>query len=1031
MPIPISQTLQLAGQQEVTPWQLPFEELAYGLSKKQENFDTKSEQIELLNTLIPDAGVFSQEARQGLLDDYNYQIESLSEELYTNGNISKGKITALAKAIAEDERLGVIKDDVTNWTPLFVELKAKGALENGVHDVYDETGRPKQALTKEQLPFFYLKNQDYLGITAEWLDKTIKPLISEEISANNLAFKKDPITGNVLLYDESTGTYSKDRTTERIYGLLTNPSISGGMAPALSKWESNTDEVAYFKALFKQNTGRDATYEDYLNEVIEPAAELIGYKETKESEEIKIVDTGGGGGGTGDTEPDADLWNTITVKEGVFEQEKEIVNVIEEKVGKDFEDLKLEDLYVITNKVKDSYDEHIFEVGEMAGKETENYIKNMPAELAPIANEMQLGIEVDDLGIAQASFLPFEDTGLDEQYRDNYNKVAAGYRNMVNESTVFNNLNKISLDYKNSYDLLYNFQNAMFERFGLDMEEVERQKANTTYEMRYDKVKKERGLFEKIGSWGAVPDFWEAFIDAKSKTSNFDSNLIYDYYADYIAEEYLQKDPEITKEYNDFVQNYVEREYIELSYNSEEWQSFKEEMLNPRTYNNDAFVFNSLLLTDNATNTSIKNLNNNIITQINTELNRLVDFSAIKLVSTDMPLTSNQNEYLADIISNVSATMQTEGKDVTLKTNINGVDQPLMWNIRKDLTRGWMLDLKIPNLPLSTDDFSNEYKMLKGGVGKESPSLNWIEIPMSEEMVNKIIYNPDYGLTTQVKANEIERFRQVSSDLSQKGYATTSLFKEDNRYNPDNSKNDINIIWSRDKENSLVGTFKIGEGQPIKVSLASEKDVALLESSLQTIVRNPVALHQNKDLIIETLRQDLNGKLSTQGVDTNIFLSDLVSNLISYTPIDMNTDQTKTYLQGMFSNSVPITEVISNPNLRLKNDADLRIDPKVAPQFNSIMGQVLFNLEGMGALKNGNYIEITDALRSLEELESLSNNPNTEASPNSSHLYGRGVDFVIRDSQGNKNVTLMKKIAEELGLYDHGQGDMYHIHLNL
>ena len=145
----------------------------------------------------------------------------------------------------------------------------------------------------------------------------------------------------------------------------------------------------------------------------------------------------------------------------------------------------------------------------------------------------------------------------------------------------------------------------------------------------------------------------------------------------------------------------------------------------------------------------------------------------------------------------------------------------------------------------------------------------------------------------------------------------------------------------------------------------------------------------------------------------------------------MNTDQTKTYLQGMFSNSVPITEVISNPNLRLKDDADLRIDPKYAPQFNNIMSQVLFNLEGMGALKNGNYIEITDALRSLEELESLSNNPNTEASPNSSHLYGRGVDFVIRDSQGNKNVTLMKKIAEELGLYDHGQGDMYHIHLNL
>ena len=39
MPIPISQNLQLAGQQEVTPWQLPFDELARGLKQKQNTQD--------------------------------------------------------------------------------------------------------------------------------------------------------------------------------------------------------------------------------------------------------------------------------------------------------------------------------------------------------------------------------------------------------------------------------------------------------------------------------------------------------------------------------------------------------------------------------------------------------------------------------------------------------------------------------------------------------------------------------------------------------------------------------------------------------------------------------------------------------------------------------------------------------------------------------------------------------------------------------------------------------------------------------
>ena len=77
MPIPISQTLQLAGQQEVTPWQLPFEELAAGLEKKQQNFDAKSEAVSLLDSLIPESGVFTVEAKQGLLDD----IDSRHQEL--------------------------------------------------------------------------------------------------------------------------------------------------------------------------------------------------------------------------------------------------------------------------------------------------------------------------------------------------------------------------------------------------------------------------------------------------------------------------------------------------------------------------------------------------------------------------------------------------------------------------------------------------------------------------------------------------------------------------------------------------------------------------------------------------------------------------------------------------------------------------------------------------------------------------------------------------------------------------------------
>lgn len=80
MPIPISQTLQLAGQQEVTPWQLPFDELARGLQQKQNTQDAAIKDIETQKDLAAKLNSLPQDRREaiGLIDNIYTQSNALS-----------------------------------------------------------------------------------------------------------------------------------------------------------------------------------------------------------------------------------------------------------------------------------------------------------------------------------------------------------------------------------------------------------------------------------------------------------------------------------------------------------------------------------------------------------------------------------------------------------------------------------------------------------------------------------------------------------------------------------------------------------------------------------------------------------------------------------------------------------------------------------------------------------------------------------------------------------------------------------------
>lgn len=1060
MPIPISQTLQLAGQQEVTPWQLPFEELAAGLEKKQKNFDDKSEAVSLLDSLIPESGVFTVEAKQGLLDDYNPKIQELQDELYATGNVSKGKITALTSAIMQDERVAAINEDVKVWTPFYQEKKKTGKLDQGVHNFYDENGMPRQAFSKTELDYQFLDYVPYMENTSEFLDKYVRANITSILEDSEIKYRTNTLTGKIEVYDEQTKTYSEDRTYERIMDVVVN-TVDGRYSMGQSLWNSNNDDVLFYKAQFLDKYGREATFEDYKMDVLQPVSRFISYEKTDVTKRRNILGEGKGTGSDDEEFNVQDIWTPIEVKEGVYsEHDSKIIKAVEESTGKDFEDISINDVQNVVTTSYQKYEEHKLSIDEKIKDETNKFIGTLSDESAAIIGAIGINVTIEDGIITPDIMSTFDDLiaeggAFDTMIKDGtikdvneakvlYNDAVTRYRGFVNNNPSYNTLNQISLDYENNIKILENFKNAVFDRFGIEADEIEKKIKNATYE---EKLKAVEEDYFKNRYLSTEPLFWEEFEDYYTSTSEYytkerdDSKPAVRLEALYdpsiiigVPEEDTQAEIEkIGPAYEQFVRNMVEEEFVNVTVGNiitdpqkqAEFEEMTKAMTDVRTYDNNSYTISNFALTDNATNTSINNLVTNVATFISKDLlSRSVDASEFRVVSTDKQLEKEQADYLFDILQGVDITSLEEGKGVKITTNINGKEEIFEWQVRYDIGRDkYMFDVRVPNLP--SDDKSNKYKQAKQGLEKQSTSTDWVEIPMSDALVKKIIY--DTGLDTQIKAEELKRTQQVMSDIDTKGYSSSSLFKEDNSYGATYSQNDINIVWTRNKENSLIGSVKIGDNKvPLNIEVGSEKEVALLESAFQMIVRNPYYLADPSSAgeILQTLKQDFNTPVSTEKLDDRI-LTDLLQTLVAYTPLDLNTETGQQYIYKTYENSVPMSSAITltgvDDKVKIK-DESFRIDPTVAPVLNQQLYMAL------PYLPEGTYIEITSGLRSLNEQAQLMQNPDNEAAPNSNHLYGRAIDFVVRNADGTtKDEKAMKEIANAIGAFYHNG----HVHLNL
>lgn len=304
--IPISQNLQLASQSNVTPWELPYEELFAGLANKQKTFDDRVESIGALNELFPEGGIFTKDAANKFKEDYMGRVLEIEESLHNEGKVDPLSIKKLARDITTDDRMVMFKHDRENLTNWYLEAKVSGELISGVNNMTNPTtGEPVQVSSMEEMANLqHIPNQDYNLKFNEKVSKYIQPF-------------KSALETSGAIYDSKTGTYKVSEDYEKdgikwtkgdvletkdllqMFDKVVNGKVvkdNEGNAYQGSSFVDNlmagSDlDIIFFKELYKQKHGLQTEEElkrAYIEDVVLPNLEIQTYKHTKVVRKVDI-----------------------------------------------------------------------------------------------------------------------------------------------------------------------------------------------------------------------------------------------------------------------------------------------------------------------------------------------------------------------------------------------------------------------------------------------------------------------------------------------------------------------------------------------------------------------------------------------------------------------------------------------------------------------------------------------------------------------------------------------------------------------
>lgn len=415
MPIPISQTLQLAGQQEVTPWQLPFEELSMGLSGKQDTYDKAVETTTTALSQVDEGGLHTTDLRNKMLEDYRAEEQGLLEDLEM-GIVNTGKIKSFASRIVNDPRNQALKYDREVFSPMTAQAKYNGTLDNSATNLLDENGNYAQVGKVEDFSQLgYVANEDYV----EYLTERLKPFVNDkQAMANSInsnfndllkSGQLKEILGEYGISDDLDGvgegdlvkvTYLKDGTPsvvtlkagyEQIVESLTfqylkertlTPSPDGGLSYAQSIFNNNHAAVNYWSKA-NQYAGKANDFGAFTNEAVLPILQFLAFENKSISNQFSKtatpLSTDGGGGGASETPEASSDYQVTSIMSGISANEQFTQALKDAGVDINKEDIGLTDLTTGINNTRKMIGESKDNNQRRATTLNELYNQNLPS----------------------------------------------------------------------------------------------------------------------------------------------------------------------------------------------------------------------------------------------------------------------------------------------------------------------------------------------------------------------------------------------------------------------------------------------------------------------------------------------------------------------------------------------------------------------------------------------------------------------------------------------------------------------------
>jgi hypothetical protein len=291
MPIPISQNLQLAGQSDVTPWELPYKELAFSLQQKQATQDKGREDIAAQGELAAKLQSLSQDRLEAMniVNNVYDQSAMLSEGVDLTTPEGRKAVTGLKESVRREFSPGgkahAIESNLntfTEWDKRQQERLKSGKITQAQYDQLRNYTLGNYQGVGEFNPQTGAFNSIQVEEAADYVDtaERIKDLV-KDVKANAVKTTTDDITKDpkwVIKTVDGTEEVTEERIMEiAIQKLLTDDKTKNylaqaqkiGLIPEGSFYDPNTGQATPYVLQYPVNKKGEVLSIDQLNNMTE------------------------------------------------------------------------------------------------------------------------------------------------------------------------------------------------------------------------------------------------------------------------------------------------------------------------------------------------------------------------------------------------------------------------------------------------------------------------------------------------------------------------------------------------------------------------------------------------------------------------------------------------------------------------------------------------------------------------------------------------------------------------------------------